>query len=75
MEKDNEPARRGQKRKKEANANVRKKSKAEIDCDKLIQLVQEHSCIWDKSSSSYKDNSKKTRAWNTISRQMNVCGN
>ena len=75
MNQETDPGNEGKKRKQKTNLKPRKKVKPEIDCDKLIQLVQGHSCIWDKSCSSYKDNSRKTRAWNTISVEMNAPGN
>ena len=75
MDKENEAGNAGVKRKQQTSVKPRKKAKVELDCEKLIQLIQGHSCIWNKSCSSYKDNSKKTRAWTIISLEMQAPGN
>ena len=62
------------KRKQLSSGGEKKKAKVDINCEKLIQLVEAHSFVWDKSSSSYKDNAKRIRAWKIISDEMKVPG-
>ena len=42
--------------------------------DELVQLVQEHRCLWDTSSRSFKENNKKLEAWKNITEVLGQNG-
>lgn len=46
-----------------------------MDDEKLILLVQENECIYNKFNANYKNIDKKKMAWLEISEQMGVKGN
>lgn len=37
----------------------------------LIELVHKHPYLYDKSSKSYRDNLKKSKSWESITREFN----
>ena len=42
--------------------------------DELVQLVQEHRCLWDTSSRSFKENNMKLEAWKNITEVLGQNG-
>lgn len=42
----------------------------QINIERLIELVQERTCIWDLSSEDYKDKNVKKEAWREICEEL-----